>query len=113
MCSSKRAWSSPLEGALEVLGDELDELLAAEGLERLRGHLICSRLVRRRRYSIRIQGWHSTGRTAWTRNLAAPVRAFLATETSSAFILLAATIAALVWANADTHGYDSRLGDRS
>ena len=48
-----------------------------------------------------------TGRTAWTRNLAAPVRAFLATETSSAVILLAATIVALVWANADTHGYDS------
>jgi Na+/H+ antiporter NhaA len=47
------------------------------------------------------------GRTAWTRNLAAPVRAFLATETSSAVILLAATIVALVWANADTHGYDS------
>ena len=48
-----------------------------------------------------------TGRTAWTRNLAAPVRAFLATETSGAVILLAATVAALVWANADTHGYDS------
>jgi Na+/H+ antiporter NhaA len=47
------------------------------------------------------------GRTAWTRNLAAPVRAFLATETSSALILLAATIAALVWANADAHSYDS------
>jgi Na+/H+ antiporter NhaA len=47
------------------------------------------------------------GRTAWTRNLAAPVRAFLATETSSALILLAATLAALVWANADLHGYDS------
>jgi Na+/H+ antiporter NhaA len=48
-----------------------------------------------------------TGRTAWTRNLAAPVRAFLATETSGAIILLAATAAALIWANADTHGYDS------
>jgi Na+/H+ antiporter NhaA len=47
------------------------------------------------------------GRTAWTRNLAAPVRAFLATETSSALILLAATVAALVWANADAHGYSS------
>jgi Na+/H+ antiporter NhaA len=46
-----------------------------------------------------------TGRTAWTRNLAAPVRAFLATETSGAIILLAATLAALAWANADTHGY--------
>jgi Na+/H+ antiporter NhaA len=48
-----------------------------------------------------------TGRTAWTRNLAAPVRAFLSTETSGAAILLTATVAALVWANADTHGYDS------
>jgi Na+/H+ antiporter NhaA len=48
-----------------------------------------------------------TGRTAWTRNLAAPVRAFLATETSGAIILLAATLAALAWANADTHGYDA------
>jgi Na+/H+ antiporter NhaA len=47
------------------------------------------------------------GRTAWTRNLAAPVRAFLATETSSALVLLAATAAALVWANAGAHGYDS------
>jgi Na+/H+ antiporter NhaA len=47
------------------------------------------------------------GRTAWTRNLAAPVRTFLQTETSSAVILLAATVAALVWANADASGYDS------
>jgi len=48
-----------------------------------------------------------SGRTAWTRNLGAPVRAFLQTETSSAVILLAATVAALVWANADASGYDS------
>lgn len=48
-----------------------------------------------------------TGRTAWTRNLAAPVRAFLATETSGAIILVAATVAALIWVNADSHGYDS------
>jgi Na+/H+ antiporter NhaA len=47
------------------------------------------------------------GHTAWTRNLAAPVRAFLATETSSALILLAATVAALIWANADIGGYGS------
>jgi Na+/H+ antiporter NhaA len=47
------------------------------------------------------------GRTAWTRNLAAPVRAFVATETSSAFVLLAATLAALVWVNVDAHSYDS------
>jgi Na+/H+ antiporter NhaA len=48
-----------------------------------------------------------SGRTAWTRNLAVPVRAFLQTETSSAVVLLAATVAALVWANVDTSGYDS------
>jgi Na+/H+ antiporter NhaA len=48
-----------------------------------------------------------SGRTAWTHNLAAPVRAFLTTETSSALVLLTATVAALIWANADTHGYDS------
>ena len=41
----------------------------------------------------------STGRTAWARNLAAPVRDFLNTETAGAAALLVATIAALVWAN--------------
>ena len=40
-----------------------------------------------------------TGRTA-LRNLAAPVRDFLSTETGGAVALLAATIAALPWANA-------------
>jgi Na+/H+ antiporter NhaA len=40
-----------------------------------------------------------TGRTAWVRNLARPVRVFVATEVGSALILLAATIAALLWAN--------------
>jgi Na+/H+ antiporter NhaA len=39
------------------------------------------------------------GRTAWARNLAAPVRDFLSTETGSAIVLLAATIAALLWSN--------------
>ena len=48
-----------------------------------------------------------SGRTAWTRNLAAPVRAFLSTEISSALVLLAATVAALVWANIDGDGYAS------
>src|ERR1700740_436569 len=38
-------------------------------------------------------------RTAWARNLAAPVRSFLSTETGSAVVLVAAAIAALVWAN--------------
>jgi Na+/H+ antiporter NhaA len=40
-----------------------------------------------------------TGRTAWARNLAAPVRDFLQTETGGALVLLGATIAALLWAN--------------
>jgi hypothetical protein len=49
-----------------------------------------------------------SGRTAWARNLAAPVRAFLATETGSASVLLAATIAALLWANSPwSHSYES------
>jgi Na+/H+ antiporter NhaA len=48
-----------------------------------------------------------SGRTAWTRNLATPVRTFLATETSSAFVLLGATVAALIWANVDAHSYGS------
>jgi Na+/H+ antiporter NhaA len=39
------------------------------------------------------------GRTAWARNLAAPVRDFLSTETGGAAVLLGATIAALLWAN--------------
>ncbi|HEY1449490.1 MAG TPA: Na+/H+ antiporter NhaA, partial [Solirubrobacteraceae bacterium] len=40
-----------------------------------------------------------SGRTAWARNLAAPVRDFLSTETGSAIVLLAATFAALLWSN--------------
>ena len=39
------------------------------------------------------------GRTAWARNLAAPVRDFLNTETGGAIALLAAAVAALIWAN--------------
>ena len=61
-----------------------------------------------------------TGRTAWARNLAAPVRDFLSTETGSAIVLLTATIAALLWANSPwPDSYESvwttelsfRLGD--
>jgi Na+/H+ antiporter NhaA len=40
-----------------------------------------------------------TGRTAWARNLAAPVRDFLRTETGGAAALLLAALAALIWAN--------------
>jgi Na+/H+ antiporter NhaA len=46
------------------------------------------------------------GRTAWARNLAAPVRDFLSTETGSAAALLGATVVALVWANSPvSHSY--------
>src|SRR5205823_12220419 len=49
-----------------------------------------------------------TGRTAWARNLAAPVRSFLSTETGSASVLLAATVLALVWANSPwRHAYET------
>jgi Na+/H+ antiporter NhaA len=48
------------------------------------------------------------GRTAWARNLAAPVRSFLSTETGGAFVMLGAAVAALVWANAPGwHSYES------
>lgn len=39
------------------------------------------------------------GRTAWARNLGAPVRDFLGTETGSAIVMLAAVFLALLWAN--------------
>ena len=48
-----------------------------------------------------------SGRTAWARNLETPLRQFLRTETGSAAILLAATVAALVWANAGAGAYAS------
>jgi Na+/H+ antiporter NhaA len=38
-------------------------------------------------------------RTAWARNIAAPVRDFLNTESGSAIVLFAATVVALLWAN--------------
>jgi Na+/H+ antiporter NhaA len=48
------------------------------------------------------------GRTAWARNLAAPVRDFLGTETGSAIVLAAATVLALAWANSPwSHFYES------
>ena len=45
------------------------------------------------------------GRTAWARNLAAPIRDFLDTETEGAIALVLAVVAALVWANASPHSY--------
>jgi Na+/H+ antiporter NhaA len=59
-------------------------------------------------------------RTAWARNLGAPLRDFLNTETGGAVALLAATLLALVWANSPwPDSYESvwttrlsiRLGD--
>jgi Na+/H+ antiporter NhaA len=47
-----------------------------------------------------------SGKTAWARNLEAPLRDFLRTETGSAAILLAATLAALAWVNIDAASYD-------
>jgi Na+/H+ antiporter NhaA len=43
--------------------------------------------------------------TAWARSLDTPLRRFLRTETGSAAVLLAATLAALAWANIDSSGY--------
>ena len=48
-----------------------------------------------------------SGRTAWARNLAAPVRDFLSTETGSAAVLLAGVLTALLWANTDLSSYES------
>jgi Na+/H+ antiporter NhaA len=48
-----------------------------------------------------------SGHTAWTRNIAAPLRNYLDTEISGAFVLLAASIAALLWANVAPHSYES------
>lgn len=47
----------------------------------------------------RAEGSGFDGRTAWARNLAAPVRDFLSTETGGGAALAAAVVVALVWAN--------------
>ncbi len=44
-------------------------------------------------------------RTVWARNLETPLRRFLRTETGSSVVLLAATLAALAWANVAPAGY--------
>ena len=49
-------------------------------------------------------------RSAWTRTLAAPLRAFLGAEASSAVLLVAMTAAALVWANVPGDSYESLCG---
>jgi Na+/H+ antiporter NhaA len=48
----------------------------------------------------------SHDRTPWTLRRDTPVLRFLATETGSAAVLLAATLAALAWANLGTGSYD-------
>jgi Na+/H+ antiporter NhaA len=48
-----------------------------------------------------------SGRTAWARHRETQLRQFLRTETGSAAVLLAATVAALIWANAGIASYDS------
>jgi Na+/H+ antiporter NhaA len=62
------------------------------------------------------------GTTAWARNLAAPLRDFLSTETGGAIALLVAALVALVWANSPwsdsyeslwTTGLEIRLGDHA
>jgi Na+/H+ antiporter NhaA len=63
----------------------------------------------------------AAGRTAWARNLGAPVRNFLSAETGGAVVLISAAVAALVWANVAPGSYDSlwstklsiSLGDQS
>ena len=47
------------------------------------------------------------GRTAWARRLQTPLRQFLRTETGSAVVLLAATVAALAWVNIDSSSYEA------
>ncbi len=45
--------------------------------------------------------------TAWSSNGKTPLRQFLRTETGSAMILAAATLAALIWSNVAGGSYDS------
>ena len=51
-----------------------------------------------------------TGRTAWARNLALPMRQFLEHEAGSATVLLAACLAALAWSNVAASSYDAVWG---
>ncbi|WP_202880597.1 Na+/H+ antiporter NhaA [Kribbella amoyensis] len=50
---------------------------------------------------------HYLQRTAWTRDFAAPLRAFLRTEAGSSGVLAGAIVAALVWANVAPGAYES------
>jgi Na+/H+ antiporter NhaA len=52
-----------------------------------------------------LSGTVLSGTSIWARSLETPLRQFLRTETGSAAILLAATLAALAWANLGAAGY--------
>ncbi|HEY6480679.1 MAG TPA: Na+/H+ antiporter NhaA [Streptosporangiaceae bacterium] len=54
-----------------------------------------------------LSGTVLSGTSTWARSLETPLRQFLRTETGSAAILLAATLAALAWANLSPAGYQS------
>jgi Na+/H+ antiporter NhaA len=53
-----------------------------------------------------------SGRTAWARSVETPLREFLRTETGGAAVLLAATVAAVIWVNVDASSYDSLWGTK-
>ena len=57
-----------------------------------------------------LPAWQFSLRTAWDRSRQTPLRQFLRTETGSAAVLLAATIAALIWANVDQASYEACWG---
>jgi len=48
-----------------------------------------------------------TGRTAWARDMAAALRAYLQTEVGSAVVLLAAAVVGLIWANLPGGSYET------
>ncbi|MFC5000550.1 Na+/H+ antiporter NhaA [Dactylosporangium cerinum] len=45
--------------------------------------------------------------TTWKRDVTAPLRSFMRTESGSAGVLVTAIVAALVWANVDLHSYEA------
>ncbi|MGH3471262.1 MAG: Na+/H+ antiporter NhaA [Nocardioidaceae bacterium] len=51
--------------------------------------------------------WRWRDRTLWSRGVAAPLRAFMRTESGSAGVLVVAIVAALLWANIDVTSYES------
>ncbi len=53
-----------------------------------------------------------SGRAAWARSLQTPLRVFLRTETGSAAVLVAMTVAALVWINISASSYEAVWGAR-